>query len=96
MPLTVDDIAPATETWVALAPCRGADALFYPPLRGESATARKRREDQAKEICSRCPVQADCLQYSLRARQRLGIWGGLNEKERRLQTRATIVSVDTP
>lgn len=36
---------------------------------------------QAKAICARCPERAACLDYALQHPQ-LGIWGGLNEKER--------------
>jgi WhiB family redox-sensing transcriptional regulator len=38
---------------------------------------------RAKAICDRCPVQALCLEYALKIRESHGIWGGLNELERR-------------
>ena len=37
----------------------------------------------AKAICRQCPVRDACLDYSLRIREPHGIWGGLNEVERR-------------
>ncbi|QDN57350.1 WhiB family transcriptional regulator [Streptomyces sp. S1D4-20] len=39
--------------------------------------------EQAKAICAACPVTAACLQYALTEGIDSGIFGGLNEKERR-------------
>ena len=41
------------------------------------------REAQAKEICRTCPVKRPCLDYAVSIREQHGIWGGLNEVERR-------------
>lgn len=41
------------------------------------------RESRAKRICSECHVRADCLDYAIRIREPHGIWGGLNEAERK-------------
>ena len=45
------------------------------------------RERQAKAICARCPVRIECLEYAVRIREPHGIWGGLNELERRILLR---------
>lgn len=37
----------------------------------------------AKAICSFCVVQTDCLEYAVRTNQDLGVWGGLDEHERK-------------
>jgi WhiB family redox-sensing transcriptional regulator len=37
----------------------------------------------AKAICRRCPVLDDCRDYALATRQPFGVWGGLDEEERR-------------
>lgn len=39
----------------------------------------------AKAICRRCPsdVRAACLEYAIANGERFGIWGGLDEDERR-------------
>jgi WhiB family redox-sensing transcriptional regulator len=37
----------------------------------------------AKAICAGCSVLADCRDYALRSRQPFGVWGGLDEEERR-------------
>ena len=74
----------AASSWESRAACRGAEsARFVPPLTPESARQRRDREATAKQICARCPVRADCLEYALRVQEPIGIWGGLNEPERR-------------
>jgi WhiB family redox-sensing transcriptional regulator len=52
-------------------------------MSGETTTARQTREAAAKRICADCPVRRECLEYALRVREPFGIWGGLNESERR-------------
>ncbi len=57
--------------------------MFYPPATFERKEDRRRREAKAKDICGTCPVSKDCLDYALSIREPHGIWGGLNEAERR-------------
>lgn len=83
MPLDELTLEPGIESWVRLASCRDAVISFYPPLGGESAFARERRELAAKRVCAGCAVRIDCLEYSLRVGERLGVWGGLTSIERR-------------
>lgn len=72
------------EIWQAKAACRGPHAvLFFPPSRPERKEERLARERTAKEICRPCPVIRDCLEYAVRIREMNGIWGGLNEAERK-------------
>jgi WhiB family redox-sensing transcriptional regulator len=72
------------ETWRARAACRGPEtSLFFPPTNTERREDRDRREARAKSICRDCPVRQDCLEYALRVGEPHGIWGGLNETERR-------------
>jgi WhiB family redox-sensing transcriptional regulator len=73
-----------TYGWQFEAACRGEDAtLFFAPNYFEKRYEKDGREAKAKAICGRCPVRADCLEYSLKVRETHGIWGGLNEVERR-------------
>lgn len=73
------------QAWQRRAACRGPEApLFFPPPVAETPPARAAREARAKAICAACPVTVDCLDYALRIREPLGIWGGLNEAERRV------------
>ena len=67
------------------AACRagGVDPeLFYDP---DDSTLKRseliRRENQAKRICSQCPIKSRCMNYAITHSER-GIWGGLSEKER--------------
>jgi WhiB family redox-sensing transcriptional regulator len=74
----------AEELWQARAACRGPHtSLFFPPSHFERKEDKERRESQAKAICATCPVRKPCLEYALRIREPHGIWGGLNEIERR-------------
>ena len=59
--------------WRASAACRGmnGDLFFLPELR-----------DKGLRVCGRCDVAKECLEYSLASRERYGIWGGKDEKER--------------
>ena len=70
--------------WQRQAKCKGALAeAFYPPVRVESKDEREYREARAKKICATCPVAEQCLAHALTNRETHGIWGGLNESERR-------------
>ena len=72
------------EVWQAQAACRGRHAsVFFPPGGAERADDRYERERLAKAICFRCPVRQPCLDYAVRIREAHGIWGGLNELERK-------------
>ena len=77
----------ASTGWEARAACRGAVGVsFVPPVAGESRDQRTRREAAAKKICAGCPVRRECLDYALRVREPMGIWGGLSEPERRTRS----------
>jgi WhiB family redox-sensing transcriptional regulator len=72
------------QDWQIKAACRGPQAtVFFPPPRAERKDEKLDREQRAKDICAGCSVQRDCLDYALRIREPHGIWGGLNEAERR-------------
>ena len=53
--------------------------LFFPG-RGQSTKP-------AKDICARCSVKDECLEYALDEMIKFGIWGGLSERERRAERR---------
>jgi WhiB family redox-sensing transcriptional regulator len=76
--------ADRTHAWQLDAACRGEDsALFFAPNYFEKREEKDGREVRAKAICARCPVRVECLEYALEIRETHGIWGGLNEFERR-------------
>ncbi|MFN7149725.1 MAG: WhiB family transcriptional regulator [Microthrixaceae bacterium] len=61
--------------WVNRSACRGLDpTIFYPATEEEA--------DEAKAVCSVCPVQEDCLEHAIGNREHNGVWGGATERER--------------
>jgi WhiB family redox-sensing transcriptional regulator len=72
--------------WISGAACIGADPdLFFPVGTAPPAIEQVER---AKAICAACPVRAQCLEWSLTTCQDAGVWGGLDEEERREIRRA--------
>jgi len=72
------------ESWQRRSACRGpASTLFFAPTVPEPRSMRVAREAQATRICGECAVREECLEYALRIREPHGIWGGLNEPQRR-------------
>ena len=70
--------------WQPRAACRGPQAeVFFPPTQTERKHDRLDRERRAKAICGLCPVRTECLDYAVAIREPHGIWGGLNETERK-------------
>ena len=73
-----------TGLWQERAACKGPQAaIFFPPSHAERKDERESREQRAKAICGECPVRGPCLEYALDIREQHGIWGGLNEMERK-------------
>ena len=60
---------------------------FFAPSYFERREEKNAREAVAKSFCARCPVRVECLEYALSTREAHGIWGGLNEMERRRMLR---------
>ena len=72
------------EDWQVKAACRGPQAaVFFPPPQFERKDEKVERETRAKAICADCSVRQPCLEYAISIREPHGIWGGLNENERR-------------
>ena len=77
-------LEPLGEAWQARAACRGPQAaVFFPPTHAERKDEKQTREQRAKAICATCVVSRECLEYAIRIREPHGIWGGLNEAERK-------------
>lgn len=62
--------------WFDDANCLGTDPEAFFPEKGGSTR-------QAKAVCGRCDVAAECLDWALDSDERFGIFGGLSERERR-------------
>jgi WhiB family redox-sensing transcriptional regulator len=76
--------AVAEPTWRGAARCRRDNANnFFSPGHFERKDEKDLREGRARAICRACPVQQACLEYALAVQEPHGIWGGLNELERR-------------
>ena len=72
--------------WLPEARCIGEDPeLFFPIGTSEDALSQVA---EAKTVCRGCSVRADCLEWSLATFQDAGVWGGLDEEERRVIRRA--------
>ena len=79
------------DAWQAKAACRGPQsAVFFPPPQFERKADRLERERRAKAICQGCSVRTDCLDHSIAINEPHGIWGGLNEHERRALVESTV------
>ncbi|GAA2131083.1 WhiB family transcriptional regulator [Kitasatospora kazusensis] len=70
--------------WHTGAACRRDEAgLFFAPSK-EPTAARLAREEQAKQVCARCPVLLECREHALAQPEPYGVWGGLTAAERRV------------
>lgn len=73
--------------WQQDAACHGAEpSLFFGPQH-EPRDVKTTREATAKAICRTCPVREACLAFALDTNEQYGVWGGLNEAERRRSAR---------
>ncbi len=63
--------------WIDQAACRGKGELFVPGRGGNLAA------EEAKAICTHCPVELECLAFALKHPTMIGIWGATTEQERR-------------
>ncbi|MBP2579907.1 WhiB family redox-sensing transcriptional regulator [Streptomyces sp. PvR006] len=70
------------DSWRASAACQDVDPdLFFPVGTGAPALVQA---EEAKDICRGCPVREACLDWAMDdSRQVTGVWGGLDENERR-------------
>lgn len=76
-------LADATQwDWAQDSACRTDDINLFFAADGEGPIERAAREADAKEICSWCPVKAECAEYALTKPERHGVWGGMGEDER--------------
>lgn len=74
-------VAPSSNPrwWRKHAACLGLDPNMFIPVK----TGGCHDYREAREVCKRCAVTAECLAYALDTNERMGMWGGLSPKERR-------------
>ncbi|WP_199432334.1 WhiB family transcriptional regulator [Qaidamihabitans albus] len=75
----------ANTDWRHSAACRDEDPELFFPVSEMGPGARQTAE--AKAVCARCPVRAECLDYALDNGLDSGVFGGTTERERREITR---------
>ena len=81
--------------WVEDAACTTVPVeVFYGT---DDSPLNHREKSQAKSICVACPVRFECLAHALETKEYWGIWGGLDERERRalLKEHKTVKAVVT-
>jgi hypothetical protein len=79
--------APALDEWHGRGMCVGEDPDVFFPSHGDPGT-------DAREICAACQVRGDCLKYGTEADE-FGIWGGLDQQERRSLRRKQLRRIAT-
>jgi WhiB family redox-sensing transcriptional regulator len=73
---------PRETAWIERASCLDQDPeLFFPVGTTGAAVVQAER---AKVVCAACPVRGECLHWALDTCQDAGVWGGLDEEERRV------------
>lgn len=67
--------------WMSKASCKNVDQdIFFPDY--ESQRENIQRQAQAKTICRKCPVAAECLMYAISNKEKYGVWGSFSARER--------------
>lgn len=72
------------QTWTEDSACRTVDPEAF---HSKSEVARL----AAKQYCAVCAVREQCLRYSIENREPFGVWGGLDERERKALLRGVPV-----
>jgi WhiB family redox-sensing transcriptional regulator len=75
-----------SDSWRAAAACKDVDSEIFFPVGFTGAALEVAAK--AKAICAGCSVREACLAFALKTNQQFGIWGGLDEEERREVRRA--------
>ncbi len=62
--------------------CRGEDPTLFVGPECEDRSDREFREQEAKDVCARCPLISDCREWAI-VHHEVGVWGGTNDDDRR-------------
>ncbi|GAB7035605.1 WhiB family transcriptional regulator [Streptomyces sp. NPDC021749] len=71
--------------WRHRARCRDEDPELFFPVGSTGPSLLQIQE--AKAVCRQCPVIAECRDWAITSGQDNGIWGGMDEDERRAERR---------
>ena len=85
------DAGAALGGWRDRAACAGMDTELFFGEEGESSGllggltggSAVMGGESALDVCGRCPVVGECLEYAVETNQPYGIWGGRSEPQRR-------------
>ena len=76
LPITMPGpVGSALGEWHSRGRCTGEDPEAFFPSHGDPGTG-------ARRVCAACSVRDECLSYATAADE-FGIWGGLDQQERR-------------
>jgi WhiB family redox-sensing transcriptional regulator len=82
--VTIQRLRPDDDWWRRVAACAGIPAeWFFPPEAEGRGGVRTNINRRAKEVCAACSVSCSCLHHALAHAETLGVWGGLDQTERR-------------
>lgn len=59
------------------------DVQFFAPDVEDHQQKRKFDTRPAKRLCRQCPFVRECLDWALVTNQQFGVWGGMDERQRR-------------
>ena len=76
--------------WSNRAACLSAEPEQFFPV--GAAAAATWETAAAKQVCAGCDVLVECRDYALETRQPFGVWGGLDEQERKALLAGDVVS----
>jgi WhiB family transcriptional regulator, redox-sensing transcriptional regulator len=70
---------PSLRPWIRRARCASSTSADFFPPHGKA--------DAAKAVCAACPVRQECLEHAMAVPEESGVWGGLDEDERKTLAR---------
>src|SRR3954469_15421360 len=76
--------------WSDRAACLSAEPEQFFPVGGAAAATWEAA--MAKRVCAGCEVVVECRDYALATSQPFGVWGGLDEEERRAMLSGRVAS----
>ncbi|WP_225848957.1 WhiB family transcriptional regulator [Streptomyces sp. HPF1205] len=74
--------------WRVRGLCLREDPDLFFPIGGVNSGMAVLQTDEAKVVCSHCPVTRQCLAWAIDVGPVEGIWGGTTEGERRAMRRS--------
>jgi WhiB family redox-sensing transcriptional regulator len=79
-------VTESDEDWRSRATCKYQDPELFFPV-SDIGPGMAKQISSAKSVCFACPVRPECLDWAESTGQEYGVWGGLDEKERRARRR---------